>query len=106
MTYSLGFAPDFFLAEGEPYDRSDRAVNPKGQPYSVWSAIHMMPDDRWAEMAKEVFGLDDPDFLEPETVLDKIRETDTCSNLTVPVTVWIDEEGYYTIDVYEETVRT
>lgn len=34
-------------------------------------------------------------------VLDKVRETNTCSNLTVPVRVWIDPKGDYTLTIYE-----
>ena len=35
-------------------------------------------------------------------VMSKILETDTVGNLTPPVNVWIDEEGYFTVNVYDE----
>lgn len=100
MSFSLSFSPEFFLAEGEPYDRADLAVNAKGKPVSVWSALGMMPEEQWAELAREHYGLE-PDMLERETVLDTIRETDTCTDLRVPVEVWIDPEGYYCVKVWE-----
>lgn len=100
MSFSLSFSTEFFLAEGEPYDRHDHAVNASGQPISVWSALLMMPSEAWTELAREVFGCA-PELLAPETVLDKIQETDTCSALTVPVRVWIDSDGDYFIDVWE-----
>jgi hypothetical protein len=34
--------------------------------------------------------------------MNKIKETDTVGTLTPPVDVWIDEQGYYTVDVYDE----
>jgi hypothetical protein len=39
------------------------------------------------------------------TVMDKIRETNTCGSLSSPVDVWIDEEGYFTVDVYDANGR-
>lgn len=105
MSFSLSFSPEFFLAAGEPYDRSDLALNADGEPYSVYSAICVMADKRkrdWNHMASEVFGCKG-EHLTPETVLDKIRETDTCGTLSNPVDVWIDPEGYFTVDVHEAT---
>lgn len=106
MAYELSFSPEFFLGEGEPYDRSDLCVNRKGKPTSVWSAIAMMAQEEpqnWKNMAKEVFDLPQKDahLLMAEAVLDKIRETNTCSNLSSPVEVWIDSDGTYTVEVYE-----
>ena len=100
------FSPEFFLAEGEPYDRSDLALNKRGRPVSVWSAIQVMHDkkpERWKDMAREVFGLNEKDaeLLMGEAVLDKIQETNTCSSLGTPVAVWIDSEGVYRIEVFE-----
>lgn len=105
MSFELSFSPEFFLAEGEPYDRSDLALNANGEPYSVFSAICLMQrKDRrtWNRMAREVFAC--PGVrLSPETVLERIQETNTCGQLSVPVDVWVDAEGHYTIDVYDAT---
>lgn len=101
--YDLSFSPEFFFAEGEPYDGGPDL--PAKRPISVWSAIETMrmtEPDRWAELAKEVFGLDNPEYLTPETVLDKVQETNTCGTLSSPVDVYIDPEGYFTLDVYDE----
>ena len=106
MSYSLSFSQDFFLAEGEPYDRSDLALNDDGNPISLYSALLKWAEDKpegWASMAKDVFGLDEPEYLDIETVLQKVEETDTCSNLSVPVRVWIDSEGDYTVEVYDSS---
>lgn len=99
MAFSLTFSPEFFLAEGEPYDRADYAVNSDGKPVSVYSALCMMPADEWESIASDLFGLTH-EMLTPEAVLDLIRETDTCTDLTSPVEVWIDAEGDYRVLVY------
>jgi len=70
------------------------------EPVSVWQAINAMPEDDWASMARDVFGVD-PELLDAHTVLEKIMETRTCTDLRPPVEVWIDEDGVYTIEVYE-----
>lgn len=99
MNYDLNFSPEFFLAEGEPYDRVDHAVNADNRPISVYSAVTMMDEDEWASLATDVFGCK-PEHLTAETVIDKIRETNTCRNLNSPVEVWIDNEGSYVVRVW------
>lgn len=104
MSYELSFSPEFFLSEEEPYDRADLAVNSKGEPISVYSALCMMQKNdrnRWADLAREVFALSQPEYLNAETVLEKVQETNTCTNLSSPVEVWIDPEGTYTVLVYD-----
>src|SRR5262249_7814661 len=94
--YDLSFSPELFFDEGAPYDGGPEL--PARRPISVWSAIETMRltrPERWAEMAREVFGLDNPDYLTPETVLDKVQETNTCGTLSSPVDVWVDPGGYF-----------
>lgn len=108
MSFELSFSPEFFLAEGEPYDRRALALNAEGEPYSVYSAICHMAEKRkadWRRMAREVFGCK-PEHLTAETVLEKIQETNTCGTLSNPVDVWIDPEGHYTVEVHEATHYT
>lgn len=105
MSYDLSFSPEFFLGEGEPYDTNELCLNSRGKPTSVWSAIHKMQEERpdeWKAMAREVFGLSEKDsaLLMAEAVLDKVQETNTCSNLKSPVRVWIDASGDYTLEVW------
>ena len=103
MAYDLSFSPEFFLAEGEPYDRSEPCLDSQGRPASVWSAIEAkIGSEFWEDMARDVFGQPDGTFLNAEMVLDKVRETDTCSDLGVPVRVWIDAQVYYTINVWDD----
>lgn len=95
MSYSLSFADEFFV-----HDEID-SIRPSKRPVSVYQAILSIKGDTWREIAREVFDVP-PDGLTPEAVLDKIIETDTCSNFDVPVEVWIDDEGYYSVRVYDQ----
>jgi len=101
MSYELNFGPEFFFAEGEPYDHNNQITT---KPISVWNAVESMRilnPDEWAQLAKEVFYCE-PEHLCEEIVMEKIRETNTCSNLTVPVSVWIDPGGDFKLDIYDE----
>lgn len=104
MSYSLGFTEEFFLAEGEPYDRSDLALNDDGNPVSLWSAIEMMREknpEEWAEMARDLFDCGSEVYLNTEAVYDLACDTDRCSDLSSPVEVWIDPEGDFRVFVYD-----
>ena len=91
MSYELSFSPEFFDSEYAPS---------KARPFTGRQAIEAMPDDEFAVMAREVFGCD-PDFVDADTVMQKIAETNTCGTLSSPVDVWIDPEGYHSVFVYE-----
>ena len=91
MAYGLSFSAAFY-GDCEKATKSDRPTN-------VADALASMPDDTWSGMCSEVFNRS-PDYVDLEAVMLKIRDTDTCSNLDSPVSVWIDEEGWYAVDVY------
>ena len=98
MAYSLSFAPGFFC-EGAP-----GAIPTSDRPTSVYQAILSIQADEWLRIARDVFNAD-PDRLDPWQVLDRIRITNTCSNLDSPVHVWIDEAGFYGVDVYDRRTQ-
>jgi hypothetical protein len=105
MSYDLSFAEDFF--DNEDSDRPSR------RPTSVMQALESMAKfekDQFDEMIGEVLGAQYKEVHggnKPvgETVymelMDKVRKTNTCSNLNSPVEVWIDEDGNYKVDVYD-----
>ena len=97
MSYGLSFSNEFFVGE----EGTDELPKKSSRPTNVMQALFSMPAKRWREMCREVFGCH-PDFVNLDTALSKVQETNTCSNLDVPVTVWIDEEGYFTVDVYDK----
>jgi len=97
MSYELSFSETFFFGECDPYETDITAT-----PTSVYAAIcccKELDPDKWQDIAAEVFQVE-PDLLTEEAVMRKIRKTDTCSNLNVPVRVWIDEQGWYKLEVY------
>ena len=98
MAFELSFSPEFFIG---PHDMDGSVdLSPSNEtPSSVYQAIHAMSEDSFAEMARDVFGCE-PEFVDAEMVLQKIHETDTCGDLRSPVDVWIDEDGYYRLDVH------
>ena len=97
MAYALSFAPEFFWGDGEvapdQLPRSER-------PTSVYQAILSLTDNQWAALARDVFNCLAGD-LDPETVVLKVQETNTCRNLDSPVEVFIDPDGCHTLLVFD-----
>jgi len=95
-SYSLSFSPEFY---GDIY-----GAHVSNHPTNVADAIISMKvndPDQWNDMAESMFGIAG-DRLDEESVFEKVLETNTCSDLfQLPVNVWIDKEGWYTVDVYE-----
>lgn len=91
MAYSHSFSAEFY---GDVYNAS-----PEDRPTNLADALASMPKEVWDDMAREVFGVSG-DMLDIETVYSKAIETDTVGTLSTPVDVWIDSEGYYTVEVY------
>ena len=96
MAFDLSFPPEFFIG---PHDLDGVEFN-KERPVSVYQAIQAMSEEDYATMAREVFDCD-PDFVDVDMVLTKIQETNTCRDLRSPVEVYIDDEGYHSVEVYD-----
>jgi hypothetical protein len=116
MAYDLMFGGEFFYAAGEPYDRSNYAVDEKGRPISLYSAICMALDDdkerariedelewnhRTPATYNKWFKIGDKIPITPEIVMEACEKVDTCGTLTVPVDVWMVKGGWYTFDVWD-----
>ena len=96
MSYGLSFAPEFFWG-----DDSAENMKPSDRPTSVRQALSTLPDNQWAALARDLFGIE-PSELELDMVMQRILETNTCRNLDSPVEVFVDREGFYSILVYEK----
>ena len=96
VAYALSFGPDFFW--NEEHD-AVVARAPSKRPTSVEQAVSQLSEETWAEIARDVFGCE-PEYLNIETVLQKIEETNTCLSLDSPVEVCIDRDGEFTVLVY------
>mgnify|MGYP001363663215 CR=1 FL=1 len=105
MAFDLEFSPEFFHAEGEHYDRPDLALNRKGQPISLYSAICVFIRKN-RKGALTAAGI--PNHLRPsdhelaETLFEQAQKVNTCGKLTPPVDVWLDSRGVYRVLVYDE----
>ena len=73
---------------------------PADQPATVADALASMPDDDWNTMCGDVFGCA-AEFVDVDTVLERIIETDTVSSFQPPVEVWIDGDGDHTVLVHD-----
>lgn len=98
MAFSLSFSPEFFVG---PHDLEGGVEFDAERPTSVFQALTTMSDEDWASLARDVFGCE-PDFLDVDTVMAKIRETDSCRDLRSPVEVYIDSDGWHSVRVYDE----
>lgn len=92
MSYALSFAEDFFVYDDDRVGRNER-------PTCVYQAILGLRVETLRDIGRDVFGLA-VGQVSPEAILEKILETNTCSNLDEPVEVWIDPEGDYRVAVY------
>ena len=97
MTYALSFGPEFFRDEA---DDGLAARTPMKQPTSVSLALANLSDKTWSRLAREIFRCE-PEFLDIETVIQKIEETNTCLNLDSPVEVCVDPDGDFAVLVYD-----
>lgn len=107
MAYGLSFSEEFFTGDGEVdvYD-----IEPSDKPTSVLQAIISMDANDKLAMTRELFEMDEDAaklYIDSESwgfdVLDKVRETDTCGDLSTPVDVWIDDNGRWVLDVYDSS---
>ena len=103
MSFGLSFSTDFFKREGDDDLTPENIKSHIGKgPTSVYQALLLKTEKQWDEIAREVFGLDSGEYLDCDAVIEKVAETDTCLDLSSPVTVYIDDEGNYSVDVYEK----
>lgn len=106
MAYGLSFAPEFFLAEGEPYDRGDLATNDAGRPTSLYSAILMaLADSDRRPALLEILGVKEQHAPMDDTLalelLDRAQQVNTCGSLGPgAVDVWLDSDGWVTVEVW------
>lgn len=97
MSYELSFSPEFFFGDND----DDPALHPTTVRAAVFAFQKRQPDG-WIAMCEEVFPNVPVDRVDVEMVMSKIRDTNSCSDLRSPVSVWIDEHGWYQVLVYDE----
>ncbi len=101
--YGLSFSEEFFSGDDE-VDLYN--ISPSERPTFVLQAIISLDRKVQIEIARDVMGASDPEFYVddesfPFDVLERVRETDLCDSLESPITVYIDEDQVYSVEVYE-----
>ena len=104
MSYSLSFSESFFTDESFPCD-----TQPSNRPTTVYQAIIGLPKAEQLAIARDVMKSPHPVlYVQSESfaadVLDRVRETDVCDDLSSPVEVYIDPEGWHSVLVYDAEV--
>lgn len=100
--YGLSFSEEFFTGTEDIY-----AIQPSGRPTNVYQALLSLPKRDRVGIARDVLKSPHPilatlcESFEFD-VLEKIRETDLCDDLSSPVTVYIDPDQYYSVTIYDE----
>lgn len=109
MSYELSFSEEFYTDESFPYDTrsSDKAT-------TLYQAIITL-QDRDVETFRQACveaGLVDSDIsldiighsetLPVELMTYAREQVNTCTDLSSPVEVWLDEGGYITVRVYDK----
>ena len=97
MAYALSFSSEFLRDDA---DDGLAVRTPKKWPNSVAQAIASLSEKTWSRLAREIFRCE-PRYLDIETVLQKVEETNTCLNLDSPVEVAIDPDSEFTVLVYD-----
>lgn len=98
MSYGLSFSPEFYYGEGYDYCNLPPQTD---QPKSLLQALVSMPTNEWERYCDEVLRTDPDTDMALVEAMTMARETvNTCSNLTTPVEVWLDPDGFYTVRVY------
>ncbi|MEE9594262.1 MAG: hypothetical protein V3V92_02575 [Candidatus Hydrothermarchaeales archaeon] len=102
MSYSLSFTESFFSGPEDYPEPSDRPTN-------VLQAIESLSGEEKLNIAQEVFNYQGrlSEFFAfgegfNHSVLNKVRETNTCTDISSPVEVWIDDKGWFTLTIYNE----
>lgn len=98
MSFSHSFSDSFYMADGD----DSLAGDLEWYPYTVYQAIVDMNESDWADMCHDVFNMDHT-MVDVGMVMNKIRETNTVTNLSSPVEVWIDKAGFHSVYVHECT---
>lgn len=101
--YGLSFSEEFFHGVG------DSANVPSDRPTSVRQAIVSLDNPTRRRIARKVLEVERgqaPIYVETDAfvvaLIDKVKETDTCDNMTVPVTVYIDQRMEFSLTIWDD----
>lgn len=105
MSYELSFSHGFFQTEHDDNKSAEEYTRQElDRPTTLIRAIRAWREydaDEFEDYVNDYYG-GDPDFVSDLDVLDMAIETNRCDNIDSPVSVWIDPEGLYKVQVYDE----
>ena len=101
MSYELSFTESFFTGDHEP-GKTDKPTN-------LLEAIYNLSRKDRLELAKNVLGAKDKRsamfMIDSESfdydIVEAARQVNTCRDLASPVEVYLDEDGWHTVLVYD-----
>ena len=103
MSYEHSFTTNFYYSGcADSTRREDLTAKERRRPTCVYMAVLAMPRRQWNRMCKACFPTVPPDMVDADMVMDLVYETNTVSNLNSPVEVWIDAEGWHTVQVWDD----
>jgi hypothetical protein len=98
VAYPLSFSSEFFFST-KPQLGTDRDT-PCDRPTTVEQALQNLSEKTWEKLARTVFHCE-PQFLDIDTVVRMVVESNTCRNFDPPVEVYIDPEREFSVLVYD-----
>ncbi len=98
MSYELSFSQDFF-----GYGETKHSIEDNPKALNLYTAIRDLVLKRIPDPAINLLNMVGIHVVRrdvTEALYNKAVIVNTCSNLNTPVEVWLDEEGYVTVEVY------
>lgn len=99
MSYSHSFSPEIYYAAGEPYDRNTLALDAKGRPVSLYSAIRLMSQAEWKTACRA--NKLNWKIARPEDLVEAAQRIDSVTDLGSPVEFHLSEDGWCTVRVWD-----
>lgn len=102
-SYAHSFSPEFYYGEGDT-----PGMAPSERPTNLYQAIMSLKalhPEEWIGLLHELYPSATDDVLEhisAEDVMEIALDVNTVGNLDSPVEVYLDPEGRYTVEVYDE----
>lgn len=101
MSYELSFSAEFFAGPDE-WSTGDLFVNAEGKPFTLTSAIRLMPKRAFRAACKANGIWPDGSESVAELCI-KAQEHGACANISTPVEVYLDADREHSVRVYDET---
>ena len=98
MSFSLSFSDDFFFPEYDFY-----VEEPNDKPTNLYQAILTLERDNRKDFleACRIHGIAPDCEGTAFELVEAAKRVDTCTGLSAPIDVWLSEDGYISVEVYD-----